>query len=187
MRDLNDGPDPLARDAVVAHAWDQAGFARCSGVSQTLNARMAATVNAVEQAITKSSGPFVAAQVRDLPRDQVLSRPRGGSVRLDETPSCPAVLGLTRFDDPQNALPTGEEHAAEELDRPELFEFVDLQTNIVITALEIWELILQLADHVRGHGVKQAVNYRRILFQERVGGAFPVDGAADFAPTISVK
>jgi hypothetical protein len=68
LEDLNDGPHPLVKDAVVAHAWGQAGFAHYSGVSRTLDVCTPETVRAVEQAVTEFSRPFIAAQVTELLR-----------------------------------------------------------------------------------------------------------------------
>jgi len=66
LEGLNDGPHPLAKDAVVAQAWGQDGFAHYSGVSRTLNVCDAQTVRAVEQVITEFSRPFLAAEVNEL-------------------------------------------------------------------------------------------------------------------------
>ncbi len=68
LQDLNDGPQPLAKDSVVARAWGQAGFAHYSGVSRTLDACDEHTVAAVEQAISEFSRPFIAAAIDDLLR-----------------------------------------------------------------------------------------------------------------------
>lgn len=68
LEGLNDGPHPLAKDAVVAQAWGQDGFVHYSGVSRTSNVCDAQTVRAVEQAITEFSRPFLAAEVNELLR-----------------------------------------------------------------------------------------------------------------------
>lgn len=68
LRDLNDGPQPLAKDAVVAHAWGQTVFAHYSGVSRTLDVCDDQTVAATEQALQAFSQPFIAETVQDLLR-----------------------------------------------------------------------------------------------------------------------
>ena len=68
LEDLNNGPRPLAKDPVVAHAWGQLGFAHYSGVSRTLDACTDATVAAVEQALEAFSQPFLTTTVQDLLR-----------------------------------------------------------------------------------------------------------------------
>lgn len=68
LEDLNDGPRPLAKDQVVAHAWGQDGFAHYSSVSRTLDVCTQETVVAVEQAINEFSHPFIATAVQDLLR-----------------------------------------------------------------------------------------------------------------------
>jgi hypothetical protein len=68
LADLNDGPHPLVKDPLVAQAWGQAGFAHYSGVSRTLDGCDAATVAAVEQALTDFSQPFIADTMQALLR-----------------------------------------------------------------------------------------------------------------------
>jgi hypothetical protein len=68
LADLNDGPHPIARDPIVAHAWGQPAFAHYSSVSRTLDACDTQTVAAVEQAITAFSHPFINQQVHALLR-----------------------------------------------------------------------------------------------------------------------
>jgi hypothetical protein len=73
LEDLNDSAQPLAQDAVVAHAWGQAGFAHYSGVSRTLDVCDQDTVVAVEQAIQAFSHPFITLTIQDLlRRDQAI-------------------------------------------------------------------------------------------------------------------
>lgn len=76
LQDLNDGAQPVAKDGVVAKAWDQAGFAHYSGVSRTLDACDEKTVAAVEKAIDEFSQPFIATTVHDLLR-------RGAAIVFD--------------------------------------------------------------------------------------------------------
>jgi hypothetical protein len=68
LADLNDGPQPLAKDPIVAHAWGQPGFAHYSNVSRTLEVCDAQTVAAVEHAINEFSRPFIEDAVHDLLR-----------------------------------------------------------------------------------------------------------------------
>jgi hypothetical protein len=68
LEDLNDGPRPLAKDAIVARAWGQTGFAHYSTVSRTLEACTEETVARVEQAINEFSRPFIRTAVHDLLR-----------------------------------------------------------------------------------------------------------------------
>jgi len=68
LEDLNDGPRPLAKDAIVAWAWGQTGFAHYSSVSRTLEACTEETVASVEQAINEFSRPFILTAVHDLLR-----------------------------------------------------------------------------------------------------------------------
>jgi hypothetical protein len=66
LQDLNDGPNPMAKDTVVARAWGQPGFAHYSGVSRTLHACDDQTITAVEEAITEFSRPFIAEAIQGL-------------------------------------------------------------------------------------------------------------------------
>jgi uncharacterized coiled-coil protein SlyX len=68
LSDLNDGPHPLAKDAVVARAWGQPGFAHYSGVSRTLDVCDENSIAAVERAINDFSRPFIDQRVQDLLR-----------------------------------------------------------------------------------------------------------------------
>jgi hypothetical protein len=68
LKDLNEGPRPVARDAWVAQAWGQPGFAHYSSVSRTLDCCADETVQAVERAIQAFSRPFIAQVVEELLR-----------------------------------------------------------------------------------------------------------------------
>lgn len=68
LSDLNDGPQPLAPDRVVAHAWGQEAFAHYSSVSRTLDCSDDDTVQGVEQAIESFSQPFVRTAIHELMR-----------------------------------------------------------------------------------------------------------------------
>lgn len=59
LRDLNDGPRPVAKDPLVAEAWGQAAWAHYSGVSRTLDACNAQTVHATQEAVEAFSQPFI--------------------------------------------------------------------------------------------------------------------------------
>ena len=59
LRDLNDGPRPVAKDPVVAEAWGQPAWAHYSGVSRTMEACDAQTVRAVQQTVDAFSQPFI--------------------------------------------------------------------------------------------------------------------------------
>jgi len=68
LQDLNQGPRPLAPDAVVARAWGLAGFAHHTTVGRTLTACDADTVSAAEVAIAAFSRPFIDTTVHELVR-----------------------------------------------------------------------------------------------------------------------
>jgi len=59
LRDLNDGPRPIATDRLVAEAWGQSAWAHYSSVSRTLDVCDAQTVEATQQAIEMFSQPFI--------------------------------------------------------------------------------------------------------------------------------
>lgn len=63
LQELNDAPHPLVRDRAVQAAWGQAAFAHYSGVSRTLAAADAGTLQAVMDALTQISRPFIAREV----------------------------------------------------------------------------------------------------------------------------
>lgn len=71
LSDLNDGPQPLAQDTVVARAWGQRVFAHYSSVSRTLDCCDDDTVRAVEQAIETFSQPFLRTALHELMRTNV--------------------------------------------------------------------------------------------------------------------
>jgi hypothetical protein len=68
LSDLNDGPQPLAQDTVVARAWGQKKFAHYSSVSRTLDCCDDDTLQAVEQTIETFSRPFIRTAVHELMR-----------------------------------------------------------------------------------------------------------------------
>jgi hypothetical protein len=63
LQDLNFGPRPLVADTQVARAWGLKGFAYHTTVGRTLEVCDAATVQALEAAITAFSRPFIDAEV----------------------------------------------------------------------------------------------------------------------------
>ncbi len=68
LSDLNDGPHPLAKDAIVARAFGQSAFAHYSSVSRTLEACDGQTVSTVRDAIDHFSQPFLQTAVQALLR-----------------------------------------------------------------------------------------------------------------------
>ncbi len=63
LQDLNDGPAPLVHDPTVPQAWGQPAFAHYSGVSRTLAAADATTLQAVLDALAQVSRPFIDREV----------------------------------------------------------------------------------------------------------------------------
>jgi hypothetical protein len=59
LQDISHGPHPLNRDQAVATAWGQPGWADYSGVSRTLQACTAETVEAVREAVEEVSRPYI--------------------------------------------------------------------------------------------------------------------------------
>ena len=59
LRDLNDGPRPVAKDHLVAETWGQAAWAHYSSVSRTLDVCDAHTVRAAQEAVEAFSQPFI--------------------------------------------------------------------------------------------------------------------------------
>lgn len=76
LQDISHGPHPLDRDQTVATAWDQPGWADYSGVSRTLQACTAETVEAVRDAVEGVSRPFI-------DREVVLSLQQAGELIYD--------------------------------------------------------------------------------------------------------
>jgi hypothetical protein len=63
LQALNDAPTPLISDPTVHQAWGQPAFAHYSGVSRTLAAADAATLQAVVDALAQISRPFLDREV----------------------------------------------------------------------------------------------------------------------------
>ena len=59
LRDLNDGPRPVAKDHLVAEAWGQVAWAHYSSVSRTLDTCDAQTVCVAQEAVEAFSQPFI--------------------------------------------------------------------------------------------------------------------------------
>jgi hypothetical protein len=68
LQDLNKGPHPLVADLAVVHAWAQQAFAHYSGVSRTLEAADAETVEATIRILRQVSHPFIESEVLTLLR-----------------------------------------------------------------------------------------------------------------------
>jgi hypothetical protein len=76
LKDLNEGPHPLAHDWPAIRAWGLAAMAHYSGVSRTLAACDPQTVNAITRVLHEVSQPFIDQEVR-------LLRHRGKPLILD--------------------------------------------------------------------------------------------------------
>ena len=66
LKDLNEGPHPLAHDWPAIRAWRLAALAHYSGISRTLAACDEETVAAVSQVLLDVSRPFIEQEVRLL-------------------------------------------------------------------------------------------------------------------------
>lgn len=66
LKDLNEGPHPLAHDWPAIRAWGLASLAHYSGVSRTLASCDEATVEAITQVLHEVSRPFIEQEVRLL-------------------------------------------------------------------------------------------------------------------------
>ena len=70
LHELNEGPQPLAEDVSIATAWLREGLAHYSGVSRTLQAADAQTVEATLKVLDAVSQPFLQQEVAELIRRQ---------------------------------------------------------------------------------------------------------------------
>ena len=68
LKDLNEGPYPLAHDWPAIRAWGLAAMAHYSGISRTLAACDSKTVQAITQVLHEVSQPFIDREVRLLRR-----------------------------------------------------------------------------------------------------------------------
>jgi hypothetical protein len=68
LKDLNEGPHPLAHDGVVLRAWGLAALGHYSNISRTLAACDPAVVAAVTQVLQQIAQPFLAQEVAELRR-----------------------------------------------------------------------------------------------------------------------
>jgi len=66
LKDLNEGPHPLAHDWPAIRAWGLAAMAHYSGISRTLAACDPRTVKAITQVLHEVSQPFIDQEVRLL-------------------------------------------------------------------------------------------------------------------------
>jgi len=66
LKDLNEGPHPLAHDWPTIRAWGLASLAHYSGVSRTLASCDEATVEAITQVLHEVSQPFIEQEVQLL-------------------------------------------------------------------------------------------------------------------------
>jgi hypothetical protein len=66
LHELNDAASPLASDTTLALAWGQPAFAHYSGVSRTLSAADADTMEAVLAALSRVSQPFIERELQAL-------------------------------------------------------------------------------------------------------------------------
>jgi hypothetical protein len=66
LKDLNEGPHPLAHDWPAMRAWGLVALAHYSGVSRTLAACDEETVAAISQVLREVTQPFIAQEVRLL-------------------------------------------------------------------------------------------------------------------------
>jgi hypothetical protein len=76
LHELNEGAQPLAEDVAVAVAWLREGLAHYSGVSRTLKAAGAQTVEATLRVLDAVSQPFLQREVAELMK-------RHGRVEMD--------------------------------------------------------------------------------------------------------
>ena len=76
LKDLNEGPHPLAHDWPAIRAWGLAAMAHYSGISRTLAACDSNTVQAITQVLHEVSQPFIDHEVH-------LLRQKGGPLILD--------------------------------------------------------------------------------------------------------
>ena len=83
LKDLNEGPHPLAHDWPAIRGWRLAALAHYSGISRTLGACDQETVAAISQVLHQISRPFIEQEVR-------LLRQRGCPliIDLDLAPRC---------------------------------------------------------------------------------------------------
>ena len=70
LQDLNKSDNPIAKDATVVEAWNQAAFVHYSGVSRTLDAAEEETLLAVVEVLQAVSRPFIDAAVMETMRQE---------------------------------------------------------------------------------------------------------------------
>ena len=79
----------------------------------------------------------------------------------------------------QHALPAFDKAAAEQLHRAKFIIFAHVNAVIFVTAFEIGQFDHQFIEHFRRKRVEDAADDGRILRQQLIGGAHPVDGQVD--------
>lgn len=70
LQDFNKSDNPIAKDATVVQAWNQAKFVHYSGVSRTLDAAEEETLSAVMEVLQALSRPFIDAAVLETIRQE---------------------------------------------------------------------------------------------------------------------
>ena len=71
LRDLNDGPHPLAHDAPVLRAWGLASLAHYTGISRTAASLDEATIAAVTDVLNDVSQPLIDQDVQATLKEQL--------------------------------------------------------------------------------------------------------------------
>ena len=90
LKDLNEGPHPLAHDGLVLRAWGLVSLAHYTGISRTLAACDEETVEAIAQVLHQVSQPFIEQEVRLL-----LQQNLPLIVDLDIAPRCVSNTSTT--------------------------------------------------------------------------------------------
>jgi len=71
LRDLNEGPHPLAHDASVLRAWGLASLAHYTGVSRTAASLDQTAISAITDVLNEVSQPFIDQEVQALLKEQL--------------------------------------------------------------------------------------------------------------------
>jgi len=71
LRDLNEGPHPLAHDIPLLRAWGLASLAHYTGISRTAASLDEATIAAITQILNDVSRPFIDQEVQALLKEQL--------------------------------------------------------------------------------------------------------------------
>jgi hypothetical protein len=70
LQDFNKSDNPIAQDATVVQAWNQATFVHYSGISRTMDAVEEETLSAVKEVLQAVSRPFIDAAVMETIRKE---------------------------------------------------------------------------------------------------------------------